>query len=268
MAVALRAAGYQITEIVFRQAPGSRRRAEKLAAQVNAKARTASSALLDADVVWLCISDDAIDGCARELARRGSWKGRVALHSSGALTSDLLSPLRRRGAAVGSLHPMMTFVRGVAPDMRGVWFGVEGDPAAVRVARRIAQDLSRDDNVLTIRKKDKALYHALGSFTSPMVVALLALAEVAAREAGVSARSARALMSPILRRTIENYLKNGAAAAFSGPLRRGDVTVVKEHLKALRRVPGALDVYRALAQSALRTLPVGKKAQIRKALGM
>jgi predicted short-subunit dehydrogenase-like oxidoreductase (DUF2520 family) len=262
LAQSLHHAGYRIDEIISRPARNSRRHARKLAEEVGATPRSLSEALLQSDVVWLCISDDAIAGCAHTLSRRREWKGTIALHSSGALSSELLAPLRSRGAAVGSLHPMMTFVRGgrARQTMQGVWFGVEGDAAAVRVARRIVRDLG--GSLLTVRKENKALYHALGSFSSPMVVATLALAERIAREAGIRARSARAIMAPIVRRTLDNYLENGAAAAFSGPLARGDVTTIREHVKALRRVPGALDVYRALVRSALGSLPMGNRRRI------
>jgi predicted short-subunit dehydrogenase-like oxidoreductase (DUF2520 family) len=113
--------------------------------------------------------------------------------------------------------------------------------------------------VLQIEKRNKALYHVLGSFASPMLIAVLALADQIAREAGIPARARRGLTEPILRRTLENYFRHGPAASFSGPLRRGDVTTVRAHLAALRRVPGALDAYRALVRSALDTLPVANR---------
>jgi predicted short-subunit dehydrogenase-like oxidoreductase (DUF2520 family) len=149
--------------------------------------------------------------------------------------------------------------------MRGIWFGVEGDPAAVRVARRIARDLG--GQALEIRARNKALYHALGSFASPMIVAVLALAQKIAGEAGVPQGARRGLIEPILLRTVENYVRRGAAAAFSGPLVRGDITTIRAHLASLGRVRGALDVYKALVRSAIRTLPVAKRSEFEKLVG-
>jgi predicted short-subunit dehydrogenase-like oxidoreductase (DUF2520 family) len=212
--------------------------------------------------VWLCVGDDAIGDCARRLSRHGNWKGRIVLHSSGAQSSQLLAPLARRGAATATLHPMQTFVRSSPGKMRGIWFGVEGDEAAVRVARKIATDLG--GRVIRVERRNKALYHVLGGFASPLIVALLALAEQIASEAGVPSRARRGFIEPILVRTVDNYVRHGAAAAFSGPLVRGDVNTVKAHLASLGRVPGALDVYKALVRSAIKTLPVGKKREIEK----
>jgi predicted short-subunit dehydrogenase-like oxidoreductase (DUF2520 family) len=69
-------------------------------------------------------------------------------------------------------------------------------------------------------------------------------------------------MAPILRQTIKNYIERGAAAAFSGPIKRGDLSTVLRHLKELKRVPGASEVYRALVKSALMDLPSRNQRQL------
>lgn len=259
---ALRQAGYRILEVVGRDRASSRARARRLARRVGARATTMADAHLHAGLIWLAVSDDALAACARELAQRTDWAGKIALHSSGALPSDRLDPLRRSGAAVASLHPLMSFARGSAPGLRGVCFAVEGEAHAVRVARRIARDLG--GSPLLLHKRDKALYHAWGMFTSPLLVAVLALGERVGRRAGVPdpARAAQA----ILRQTFKNYLEAGAAAAFSGPLVRGDVATVRANLRALRVVPEARQAYLTLARAALRDLPVRDRKGLAKLL--
>jgi len=261
LARALQDAGYRVTTVVARNRAESRRRARALARQVQARVLSRQDAI-PGDILWICVTDDAIASTAAELA--GKWKGRVALHSSGALTSDLLAPLRRRGAAVASLHPMMTFVGRSSPSLSGISFAVEGDPAAVRVARRIARDLG--GSVFDIAKEGKTLYHAMGSFSSPLLIATLAMAEQIGQAAGLPRRSIPGIMQPILRQTLENYFRGGAARAFSGPIVRADVETVRRHLRALKKVPGARDIYLALARSALDTLPVRNRSALRKIL--
>jgi predicted short-subunit dehydrogenase-like oxidoreductase (DUF2520 family) len=148
---------------------------------------------------------------------------------------------------------MMTFVPGIQPRLRGVPFAVEGDRRAVAEAKRIVTKLG--GQVFTIRKDAKVLYHALGSFSSPLLVATLVTAERVGRGAGLSRDQTRRLIAPILQQTLTNYLERGAAAAFSGPIKRGDLSTVRRHLRELRHVPEALGVYRALVRSALRDLP-------------
>src|SRR6476660_4563402 len=117
MGPALRAAGYRIDAVAGRQTASSRRRAAMLAKSVGARAILLEQAAPIADIIWICHTDDALADTARSLARRPGWRGKTVFHSSGALSSDVLTPLRRAGAHVASLHPMMTFVPGTTPKM-------------------------------------------------------------------------------------------------------------------------------------------------------
>jgi len=264
LALELRCAGYSISEIVSRDTVASKRKARELARKVDAQSSTGDSAHLDADLVWFCVPDREIAAASHQLATAIVWKKKIAFHSSGALASDELKALRRRGASVASVHPLMTFVSGSIPSLKGVPFAVEGDATAVRAARRIVRNLGGE--AFTIRKQHKAAYHAWGAFTSPLLVATLVTGERLARAAGLSAVEARKKMLPIVRQTITNYETLGPAGAFSGPIVRGDAEIVRKHLKVLKKVPQARHVYMALARAALQYLPVRNRARLEKAL--
>lgn len=212
-----------------------------------------------APVVFLCVGDSQLGAVSQELAN-WPWKGRIALHTSGAMTSDVLALLRAKGAAVGSMHPMMSFVRGAVTPLKGVSFALEGDGRALRIAKAVARDVGGEAFVLN--KAAKPLYHAFGAFTSPLLIATLAAGERVARKAGLSEAQARAAMRPIVAQTLKNYLKKGSAAAFSGPLTRGDVETIRKHLDALRAVPAVRAAYVALVRCALEELPVKSADEI------
>jgi predicted short-subunit dehydrogenase-like oxidoreductase (DUF2520 family) len=250
---ALRAAEYKIDAVAGRESTQSRKRAVMLAKKLGAEAVALEDASPDSDIIWVCHTDDALANTAKWLAHKPGWKNKIVFHSSGALTSDVLAPLKRAGASTASLHPMMTFVPGSKPKMNGVPFAVEGDSLAVAAARRIVKDIGGE--IFKIQKKAKPLYHALGSFSSPLLVATLVTAERVGSAAGLTASQTRKVMAPILRQTLKNYIENGAAAAFSGPIKRGDINTVRRHLEELKPVPAASEVYRALVKSALLDLP-------------
>jgi len=267
LALALSQAGYVIETVIARVRgealrDGSLKRAQKLAKMVGARLPHDLS-WVRAELIWFCVPDAEIARAAKSLAKKIEWKGRVALHSSGALTSDELEVLRRRGAAVASVHPLMTFVQGSRPSLAGVSFAVEGDQAAARAARRIVKAVG--GRAYSIRKKDKAAYHAWGTFASPLFTALLATSEQVAALAGVNRKAAKQRMIPILRQTLANYAAFGAAGGFSGPIVRGDVDTVKRHLRVLRGTPAA-EVYSALARAALQYLPVKNKKSLKRIL--
>jgi len=300
LAVALDDAGFTITEIVSRDSPPSRRKAQKLAVKVGAQAVTADSAALDATLLWFSVPDREIRGAASALAARlavcalpvetglapsplrvvpipstgdaasrvstgafhkqgrphakRDYKVRFAFHSSGALSSRELAPLRSAGAEVASVHPLMTFVAGARPSLTGVPFAVEGDAPATRVARRIVRQLGGESFALPSSRK--AAYHAWATMTSPLLLAYLVTLEEAAHVAGLSRQDARRTSLPIIRQTLANYSRLGPARSFSGPMVRGDAETVAKHLAALNKHPGAREVYMALARAALRGLPV------------
>ncbi len=252
LAVSLRRSGYVIEAILARSSRASLRKARSLANQVGAKVLTDPSAL-QAKLIWFCVPDAEIAPAARNFAHEIEWKGRVALHSSGALSSAELSALRSRGASVGSAHPLMTFVRGSRPLLAGVPFALEGDAPAVRMARQIIKHIG--GLAYPIRKKDKAAYHAWGTFASPLFTALLATTEQVAILAGVNRSAAKRRMIPILLQTLANYATFEAKDAFSGPIIRGDLRTVRSHIRTLRRIPIAREVYLSLANAALEYLP-------------
>jgi len=264
LAVALHGGRFVIDTIISRAGGASLQRARRLANEVAASAAPASRVRIDSDVVWFCVPDSAIATAARSLTTAADWKGKVALHSSGALASDELGALRKLGAAVASVHPLMTFVRASRPRLSGVSFTIEGDATAVQVARAIVAGLG--GRSYSIRKSEKAAYHAWGTFASPLLSALLAATERIAGVAGIHRKAARTRMLPILRQTLANYERLGAAQSFSGPIARGDLATVQRHLDTLKAVPEAREVYVSLAQSALRDLPAKNRAALREIL--
>lgn len=267
LALFLHRSGYQVEAILSKPLPQSRKKARQLAKKVGAQVISEVSNALSAKVVWFCVPDAQIAPAARDWSAKlnwKTWKGKMAFHSSGALSSDELALLRRRGAAIASVHPFMTFVRGSQPSLAGVPFAIEGDSAAVRMARRIINDLA--GHPLPLRKRDKPAYHAWGTFASPFFVALLVAAEQVAGIAGIKPQAARRRMMPILLQTLANYASLGPAGAFSGPIIRGDADTIRRHLEILRKHPAVLDLYLAMAWEALSHLPTRKKGSLRKIL--
>jgi predicted short-subunit dehydrogenase-like oxidoreductase (DUF2520 family) len=262
LALALHDAGFRVIEIITRDDAASLRRARALAKRVNAKASRVIDARLDASVIWICVPDAAIAQVASELAKRPvAWKRKVVFHASGALTSAELTALRKKGAAVGSLHPMNTFIAATQPRLTGTPFGAEGDMRALRMGRQIAKKINGGAEVFTLKPDAKVLYHAVGSFSSPLLISLLNMAERIAAKAGID--KPHALMRNIVLQTVENFVRNGAEASFSGPIRRGDVETMRKHLSALKRVRGAEKIYRALAENAMENLPNRNEKELR-----
>jgi len=265
LAANLHEAGWKVESLIVR--PGKRMsvRVSKLARTLGAKVFRLGQAAVPPGLVWITVPDDAIAYVASELAERQSWDGQVVFHCSGALTSEVLEPLRAKGAKVAAVHPAMTFAANTVPKLDKVPFGIEGDVEAVRLAKRIVRELGGVP--VEIRRADKVLYHAFGTFASPMVIALMAAMEEVGTAAGFERKKLRAFAGPLLRQTLENYLEQGGAAAFTGPFVRGDIAVITRHLKALEELPLVRELYQALARVAAEKLPVKNQRAMQKVVG-
>ncbi len=266
LALMLSAAGYRVTSIAVRPGSKGMRQAKAVARRAGSRLVQHGKQPLDSDVVWITVPDDAIAGVAGAWAQSGDWKNRIVFHSSGALSSDELAPLRAKGARVASVHPMMTFVRGRVPDIADVAFALEGDAVAVGAARKIVANLGGIP--FALKKQNKVLYHVFGSFASPLVVALMSTLEEVALAAGIREGDIKRIMLPLLSQTLRNYLEHDAATAFTGPIARGDVATIRKHLAELEKLPEARGVYVALAKTALKNLSVKAEGDIARALKM
>jgi predicted short-subunit dehydrogenase-like oxidoreductase (DUF2520 family) len=220
--------------------------------------------VFEADVILLATPDKTLAG-AEQLARiaGNACKGKVVLHTSGALDSGVLAPLARLGAATGSLHPMQTFTGREVPKLKGVVFAVEGDPAARRVAHRIARELGGIPVI--IDASSKAAYHAAGALVAGHALALIEAATRILMRSGFTRRRAMQAVLPLTRQMLDNFERFGPQAAWTGPIARGDYAVVHAHGKALRPYPREFQqAYAALALLAGRVLAKDSKRTITK----
>ena len=232
---------------------------------------TLNRARLEADILWLCVPDAAIAGVTRRLVRRlaaRGLKGQIVVHSSGALSTEVLQAAADVGASVASVHPVMSFPNRTPVPLRGVPFGVEAEAADRRILHAIVRRIGGRPFPIKAshRAGAKALYHAVGMLSSPLLVSHLVAAQEAAALAGLSPRQARRLIEPIARATLDNVFLAGAEKSFSGPIARGDVHTIRLHLQALEAHPMLAAVYRSLALYALEALPAQGKEKLRRLL--
>lgn len=227
--------GWKIGAVVTRSEASARRAVRSVGA---GRARaTLSRDILASRVILISTPDDAIMKVARELARIGAeeLRGKVVLHTSGALDSTALRAVRNCGAAVGSMHPLQSFSGVAIPPLEGKVFAIEGDPSAIRLARQIVRALG--GLPAQIEGGSKAIYHAAAAFAAGHV---LAIEEASARLlmlTGMKRGEAVRALLQLTRQVLENFERLGPRAAWTGPLARGDHGVVAAHLAAMRRLP-------------------------------
>ena len=132
-------------------------------------------AVARADVLWISVPDDAIEGVAHDVAaalEKPLERPVAAIHSSGLGSLELLAPLRGRVVGILSLHPLQTFAApGDENALRGVPMAVTGDtPADVELGTWLAERLGC--RPFALADQAKPLYHLAAAAASNLLVAL------------------------------------------------------------------------------------------------
>lgn len=231
----LREVGWKIGAVVTSSEPTARKAVRSIGAG-HAHAFLTRQ-VLAAQVILITTPDHSVAEVAGELHRIGAeeLRGKIVLHTSGALSSSVLDTVKKCGAAVGSMHPLQTFSGVGVPPLDGKVFAIEGDTPAVRRARRIARSLGAVP--VHIEGSKKPLYHAAGALAAGNVLALLEAATRLMTAAGMKRREAVRALLPLTRQVLENFERLGPRAAWTGPLSRGDYGVVAAHMEAMKDLP-------------------------------
>ena len=272
LAIALQSSGYPIQTFVGRRATEARKAVALLAESAGCVdgvlptlplGVAGLSKLLPSDIILIATPDDAIEETASRLAiyESGRGRGRAVFHTSGALSSRVLAPLAKAGFHTGSLHPLVSVSepRAGAVALRGAFYCLEGDRAALRIGRMIVSDLK--GAAFSVAPENKALYHAAAVMASPHLVALFDLASEMLASCGVSKKSARRILLPLVASTVNNLVAMNSEQALTGTFARGDVATVRRHLNALsgKKLAEALEVYKLLG---LRSVQLAKKNKL------
>jgi predicted short-subunit dehydrogenase-like oxidoreductase (DUF2520 family) len=249
LARALAAVGWPVVAVASRT-PAA---AALLAAQLpTARALADAQAVADAaELVFLTVPDSSIGRVAEAVG----WRSHHAVvHTSGADSLAPLAAARRAGALVGALHPLQTFSAAAAPDplvpFAGITCALDADPALLPRLEALVRALGA--RPLTLPAEARPLYHAAAVLASNYLVALLDLSADLWQAFGVSEEEAVEALLPLARTALANVAAQGAAAALTGPIARGDLATVDKHLAALAAArPETLEVYRALGAATL-----------------
>ena len=220
------------------------RRASRLVPKTPCFSNSIPQKLAEADLVLLAVSDDALVELSQRLGASGFLRrGQVLAHTSGALPGEVLAP--KPGVARGSFHPLLS-IAGEGGKLAGAFFGVEGEPRAVRLLARLARALGGKPILLSAQSK--VLYHAACVLASNALIALEDAACSLFKQAIGGEDEGLPALLPLIRSTVANIGRLGLAPALTGPVARGDKKTIRGHVEALHRAaPDEAEIYRLLS---------------------
>lgn len=230
----LRKAGYHITGIASRTLE-SAQKAKKFIGEGDVSTDLVAVAK-KADIVFITTSDNAIEDTCKKIASKGGFNPEtIVFHTCGALPSDILRSAKKNGAYIASIHPLQSLanVKEAVKSILGSYFCIEGDETALSVAREIITSLNGKETTLKVNKK--ALYHAGAVAASNFLVATVGFGLELFEAAGIKRKDSLAALIPLIKGTVKNIETLGIPLALTGPISRGDINVVEDHLKAISK---------------------------------
>lgn len=249
MARSLREAGIGVEGLWARRAEA----AESAAALASVPCFTKlPGSLRQADGILLAVRDAAITEVAQMLVR-GQHVGSstVLLHCSGARSAQAcFAGLDASIAGGGLLHPLRAIAASESSDLRGCFFGVQGDHAGLAMATTLCEALG--GRPLPLGEDSMGSYHGAAAVASNYLVALFDMATQLLAKAGVDPALGREALLALSESALGNIRECGLPQALTGPIRRGDQQTVVTHMQAIaHNLPEALDLYRAAARWSL-----------------
>jgi predicted short-subunit dehydrogenase-like oxidoreductase (DUF2520 family) len=218
---------------------------------------TIEKTVADRDLVLLSIPDDVLEQVVLGLAATNCVSpGTFVLHLSGRYGIEILQPLTEQGCLPLALHPVMTFT-GTSIDLNRLSacpFGVTTHQTLRPVAETLVMEMGGEP--IWVPEASRALYHAALTFGANNVMTLVNQTLELLESAGIT--NPEALVAPLLGASLDNALRNGDAA-LTGPVARGDVETIREHLRVLAKFdPAVTQAYRSMARlTAVRALASG-----------
>jgi len=206
-----------------------------------------------ADVFFIGTPDIQIRKSCEALAASDVAQNRcIVFHCSGALPSADLKSAKMSSAFTASVHPVKSFTDPILSvnTIDGTYFGLEGDKQALDVLIPAIEAVG--GKPFSIDPEQKTLYHSATVITCNYLTALLEIGIQTFIKAGLNREIAIQVMQPIVRETVENIFQYGPVKALTGPIARGDSTIVEQQIDALSQWQSRYgDLYRILGHVAL-----------------
>lgn len=251
LALALSRAGYRVESLIYR----TPKTTKKIAGKITPRPKTISFnsvSSIDSDIILITTQDSELESVAADLASKIT-RNLFVFHTSGSLSSSVLSELKKRGCPTGSIHPLISISSSefAAERFVGAYFCVEGDEAALKRGKAIVRKLG--GKPFSIETKYKTLYHAAAVTACGHLVAVVDTAIEMMTKCGLSEKESRKILLPLIKSTVDNLDTQRPEQALTGTFARADLDVFERQLTSIKgNLPkDVLEIYLVLAERSL-----------------
>lgn len=193
------------------------RKKESLASLLDtAKITTDLSAMAEADLYLIAVSDDAIEMVSNQLP----FKNRLVAHTSGSASLDVLHDANRKAV----FYPLQTFTRNKAVDFKTIPLCIEAENASdYQLLDKVAKMIS--DAVYPINSNQRKALHVAAVFVNNFTNHLYKIGNDICREHQVPFD----ILKPLIAETAQKIMTLSPEQAQTGPAIRKDQKTIESH---------------------------------------
>jgi predicted short-subunit dehydrogenase-like oxidoreductase (DUF2520 family) len=143
----------------------------------------------------------------------------------------------------------------------GTFCALEGDENSLTVISALFESIG--SITYTINKEKKTSYHAAGVFASNYLVTLSKQASLCLKEAGVEDEMAMKIVTSLMKGTVNNLERTlSPEQSLTGPIQRGDISTIKNHMSALSNNTEQSVLYSLLGKATLNVANLSDQKRI------
>ena len=215
--------------------------AETLAGIVDAEAiNDIENHVFTSDLVVVALKDDVLD----KVLSKATIKGSLLVHTSGSIDT---ATLKKYAGNYGCFYPFQTFRKEVETDFSEVHIFIESNSEESTLKLyNLARILT--SKVVEMNSYDRKSLHIAGVGLNNFTHFILSVT----RQYCIDNHLKTEYLTNLLTQTVNNsfYIEN-ALSMQTGPARRGDMEVIKDHLERLKNAPKYRKIYKTISQLIL-----------------
>lgn len=193
---------------------------------------TLEALVQECDCIFITVPDSQIVSVWSELMTL-KLNNKLVGHCSGLLSSQVFSHKQVSYPFGFSLHPLYAIQDRFNSyiSLHHAYFTLEANEGMIEQLLTLFKPLKNP--IATIRTEKKALYHAACVLLSNHVIALAELGSQLFMHCGLDDQFAKQAWQPLFLDNAQALCHLGAKQALTGPVERGDVATIQQHLAAL-----------------------------------
>lgn len=235
----LKASGCEILQVYSRTNTSAASLAEKTGAE---PVTSFDKINRESDFYIYCLKDDVLKTLYE---KHLPFDVGTHFHTSGSMSMDIF---RKCGCkSYGVMYPFQTFTKGREICMSDVPVFIESNDVVTRAKIGCLADVLTE-NVYTMPTEKRENLHLVGVMMNNFVNALFGMSEELLNTTNLP----KEVLVPILNETIRKALEIGPYDAQTGPARRGDYSVIRQHMALLENMPECREVYSVLTDYILK----------------